>query len=153
MRALELKLGGTLKIIASEIEQPTAGCYVTLRYDGFTIKARGDEMSYTLPADKQVHMQVAYVDANGNPAAVDGAVAWDSSNDTIVTVEADSTDSTKVTVRAAGKVGNAQVTAIADADLGAGVRELTTTMDVSVVAGEAVAGTITPAGPPEPITP
>jgi|SRR5215831_212578 len=152
MRAVELKLGGTLKIIASEIEQPGAGCYVTLRYDGFTIKARGDEMSYTLPADKQVGVQVAYVDSSGNPAIVDGSVAWDSSNDTIVTVEVDAADSTKAIVRATGKVGNTQVSAIADADLGEGVRELVTTMDVAIVAGEAVAGTITPAGPAEPIS-
>ena len=38
-------------------------------YDGFTIKAKGDAMAYTLPVDKQVHVQVTYVDAGGNPAA------------------------------------------------------------------------------------
>jgi hypothetical protein len=43
------------------------------------------------------------------------------------------------------------MTAYADADLGERVRELATTMDVTVMAGEAVAGTITPVGEPEPI--
>ena len=68
-RALELRLGGTLKILMSEADAPRAGCFVTLTYDGFTIKAKGDAMAYTLPVDKQVHVQVTYVDAGGNPAA------------------------------------------------------------------------------------
>jgi hypothetical protein len=151
MRAVELKLGGTLKILMSEAVVPQAGCFVTVRYQGFTIKAKGDAMAYTLPADKQVHVQVSYVDAGGNPAAVDGDVTWDSSNETIVEIVVDAADSTKAIVRAAGKVGSAQVTAYADADLGDGVREIATTMDVTVMAGEAVAGTITPVGEPEPI--
>src|SRR5215831_19481245 len=34
-------------------------------------------MAYTLPADKKVLLQIAYVDSKGNPAQVDGAVVWD----------------------------------------------------------------------------
>jgi hypothetical protein len=39
-----------------------------------------------------------------------------------------------------------QITATADADLGAGVRNLVTVCDITIVAGEAVAGTIAPIG-------
>jgi hypothetical protein len=50
-------------------------------------------------------------------------------------------------------VGQAQVTATCDADLGDGVRELITLCDIEVVGGEAVAGTIQPVGEPDPLAP
>lgn len=108
-------------------------------------------MAYTLPADMQVEVKVSYVDASGNPAGVDGAVVWDTSDATIAKVVVNSADSTLCEVIAPGPVGNAQVTATADADLGAGTTPLITTLDVTVVAGQAVAGTISPVGPAEPI--
>lgn len=108
-------------------------------------------MSYTLAVGTQVHVQVSYVDAAGNPATIDGDVSWSSSDETIATVMADAGDSTKAIVRAVGKLGQAQITATADADLGEGVRALITPMDVEIVAGEAVAGTIAPVGGAEPI--
>jgi hypothetical protein len=111
-------------------------------------------MAYTLPADKTVQLQIAYVDANGNPATIDGAVAWESSNPEVADVE-----SLPVQQGAAGSVvqlvpgstiGNCQISAKADADLGTGVRELVTLLDVTVVGGEAVTGTISPVGEPTP---
>ena len=51
---------------------------------------------------------------------------------------------------ASGETGTAQITATADADLGEGVRELITLLDVNVVAGEAVAGTISVVGSAQP---
>jgi hypothetical protein len=108
---------------------------------------------YTLPVDHLVKMQVAYTDAAGNPAKVDGAVAWATSDTAIATVQADQGDSTICTVTPAGKAGQVQVTATADADLGQGVRQLITTADIDVVAGEAVAGSMQPLGEPEPIAP
>jgi hypothetical protein len=108
-------------------------------------------MSYTLPSGQQCHVKVGYVDAAGNPAVVDGDVAWASSDDTIAAVFTSSNDSTEAIIRTIGPVGQVQITATADADLGAGVRELITPMDLTVVAGEAVSGTITPVGPAEPI--
>jgi hypothetical protein len=107
-------------------------------------------MAYTLMVDYSVKVTVAYVDSYGNPARVDGDVAWASSDDTIAVVFTDSTNSLNAIVQAQTKTGQAQVTATADADLGEGVRSLVTLMDVTVVAGEAVAGTITPQGDPIP---
>jgi hypothetical protein len=105
---------------------------------------------YTLPVDMEVKMQVAYVDSENNPAEIDGEVSWESSDDTIATVIVDGSDSTIVTVSPVGPTGQVQITASADADLGQGVRELITTSDITLVAGEAVAGTITPVGAPTP---
>lgn len=53
MTTVEFQLGGTLKFI---VEQPVtrAGCFVTLRYDGLTVTARGDNMAYKLPNDKTI---------------------------------------------------------------------------------------------------
>lgn len=109
-------------------------------------------MPYTLPADCEVAVQVAYTDANGNPATVNGYVAWESSNEDVVHVQVDGKDSTMATVTARGKIGAAQVSAVAP-DLGEGTRSLVTTMDVNVVAGEAVAGTISPVSAAKPIAP
>ena len=146
-QSVQFQLGGTLKFLVEE-----EGCVlVTLRYGDFQITARGEDMAYNLPSRMQAHVKVSYVDASGNPAVVDGAVTWGSSDSTVVSVTVDSTDSTKATVGAVGPVGQVQVTASADADLGQGVRTLVTPMDVTVVAGEAVSGTIAPVGPYEPI--
>jgi hypothetical protein len=108
-------------------------------------------MAYTLPNDHLVQVQVAYVDSHGNPANIDGAVTWDTSDANIATVDVDANDSTRATVTPNGQVGQVQVSCSADADLGEGTRELVTTMDIEIVAGEAVAGTISPVGAPQPM--
>jgi hypothetical protein len=99
----------------------------------------------------QCKVKVSYVDAAGNPALIDGEVAWASSDDTVLAVFTSANDSTEAILRTIGPVGQVQVTATADADLGAGVREIITPLDVTVVAGEAMSGTIEPSGPAEPI--
>ena len=104
----------------------------------------------TLPIMMKLALQVAYVDAGGNPAKVDGDVAWASSDPTVVAITVDPDDSTMCTITSTDNIGQAQITATADADLGTGVRSLVTLADVSVIAGEAVAGTISPVGEPSP---
>jgi hypothetical protein len=150
MNTLQFQLGGTLKFL---IDEPASrpGARITIRYDGLTLTAWGDGMAYKLPNDKMIAVQVAYVDSKGNPALVDGDVSWDTSDANIATVESNAGDSTQAVVTPLGSVGQVQITATADADLGSGVRELITTMDVEIVAGEAIAGTITPVGEPQPI--
>jgi hypothetical protein len=149
---IEISFSSPLRIITAE-EPQQGGSRLTIAYDSFRITTEGDRVMYTLPVDKLVVMQVAYVDAQGNPAVVDGMVSWASSDDDVITVKVDPEDSTICTVTPAGKAGQAQVTATADADLGAGVRSLVTLCDIEVVAGEAVAGTIQPLGDPQPIAP
>jgi hypothetical protein len=151
VNTLQFQLGGTLKFL---VDEPASrpGARITIRYDGLTLTAWGDGMAYKLPNDKMIAVQVAYVDSKGNPALVDGDVSWDTSDANIATVESNAGDSTQAVVTPLGSVGQVQITATADADLGSGVRELITTMDVEIVAGEAIAGTITPVGEPQPIS-
>jgi hypothetical protein len=146
MPSVEFNLAGKLRFLVEE----EITSLVTLRFDNFTVAARGDTMAYTLPVDHVVKVHVAYVDSHGNPAGVDSEVSWASSDETIARVVVDETDSANASVEAQAKLGQAQITATADADIGEGVRELVTLMDVSVIAGEAVAGTISPVGEPIP---
>ena len=146
---IEISFISPLKIV--QVEEPSPILAVlTITYQRFTITAKGDHFMFTLPVDDAVQMQVTYVDAEGNPAKVDGPITWASSDETLAEVEVDSVDSSIVTVTPVGPTGQVQITATADADLGAGVRELITVCDISLVAGEAVAGTIQPVGAPFP---
>jgi hypothetical protein len=143
--AVDLRIGGSITLIPAA---PVIVARVTTRIGGISITGAGD-MAYNMPVQTQVNVQVAYVDKGGNPAAIDGEVTWSSSNDAIVSVSSQGPDIANV--MAMSTLGSAQVTASADADLGAGTRTLLTLLDVTVVAGEAVAGTISPIGTPGPI--
>ena len=94
----------------------------------------------TLPDDKVATGTIAYVDAKGNPAQVEGAPVWTSSDDTVVSLSV-SADGFSATVTP-GALGTAQITVKADADMGAGVTEIITIGDIEVVAGAAVAGNL-----------
>lgn len=146
---VEITFGNALVIRHQPAPQPIR-CVVSSTIDGFTISGAGD-MTYTLPDDKMVDVKITYVDSHGHPASVDGAVAWTSSDDQIVTVVATDGDNTQARITPGANLGQAQITATVDADLGEGVRELITTLDVTVVGGEAVTGTIEPVGEPQPI--
>jgi uncharacterized protein YjdB len=144
---IKISYSGTVLIEATEPTPPLplqAGVWITTNCGGIKIKSKGPYMAYTLPNDKQVTVQVTYEDAKGNPATVDGEVTWASSDEDIATVEVDDTDSTKAVITPGDTLGNSQITATADADLGAGVREIICTMDLTTVAGEAVVGRISP---------
>jgi hypothetical protein len=87
---------------------------------------------------QQVELQVAPKSAAGNPAPIDGAPSWSSSDDTVLTVTPDAADPTKALAVTTGKLGNARVQAQADADLGAGVVPVTAVLDIEVHASAAV---------------
>ena len=101
---VEIAFVNTLKIMEVTEEAAQGHSTITIRFEQFTIKAKGDIM-YTLPVDKLVNMKVSYVDAGGNPATVDGAVLWTSSDDDIATVTVDPGDSTMCRVTPVGEVG------------------------------------------------
>ncbi|SIO49873.1 hypothetical protein SAMN05443247_06569 [Bradyrhizobium erythrophlei] len=152
LHRVEIVFANVLKIMEVAEEPPPRGhSQVRITFDGFVITAEGEHVMYTLPVDHTVKMQVGYVDAAGNPATVDGAVVWQSSDVSIVSVSVDPTDSTICRAIPVGSLGQAQITATADADLGQGVRGLITTCEIEIVGGEAVAGSIQPVGEPEPI--
>ena len=99
-------------------------------------------MSDTMPSGSTASLSIAWIDAAGNPATVDGPTAWESSDEAVVTLEA-SADSLTATVTSVGPVGPVQVQATADADMGSGIKTITAICDINVIAGEAVGGTIT----------
>jgi len=105
-------------------------------------------MAYTLVSGTSENLEVAWVDEAGNAAVVDGPVVWASSDGTICPVVVDPADSSKSVMGKGALAGTAQITATGDADIGAGVTTLTAILDVTVIAGQAFAGTITPVGSP-----
>lgn len=88
----------------------------------------------------QVDASIAYVDARGNPAVVDGVPAWATDRPDLVAL-APSADGMFCSLVPLA-VGSAQVTVTADADLGEGVRELVTLGTLEIIPAEAVAGVI-----------
>lgn len=144
----DVKLAGELVIRPPTPAPQPIRCVVTTRIDGISVTGEGG-MAYNLPVGRQVNVQVAYVDQAGNAAEIDGDVTWTSSDDTIALVH--SMGPTQAVVMAGSVLGQAQITAEADADVGDGVKSLMTPFDVTVVAGEAVAGVISPVGESEPI--
>jgi len=151
---VEIVFGNVLKIMeVAEEPLPVGRSFLIIKYEDFIITTEGDRVMYTLPVDHTVKMQVAYTDANGNPATIDGDVSWESSDISLAVVNVNADDSTICRVVPVGSVGQVQVTAKADADLGDGVRELLTVCDIEMVGGEAVAGSIQPVGAPDPVVP
>jgi hypothetical protein len=149
---IEIKIDASIKITTPK---PPGQVIVSSKYGGITFIFPGaSKIMYTLPADKVVQLQIAYVDANGNPAAIDGVIAWSSSNPEVADVTSlpvqQGAEGSVVQLTPGTSVGNCQITAQADADMGEGVRHINTLLDVTVVGGEAVAGTITPVGEPTP---
>lgn len=86
---------------------------------------------------QQSTVSITPLDAKGHTAPVDGAPVWTTSADGIVklTVAPDGLSAAIV----AQSVGTCQVNVTGDADLGAGVKAFTGTLDVQVIAAEAVA--------------
>jgi hypothetical protein len=79
---------------------------------------------------------LAPLTAAGNPAKIDGVPVWNNSDPSIIdlAVAADGMSAVATTV---GPLGTCQISVIADADLGTGVRPITTIGELTVVAAEA----------------
>jgi hypothetical protein len=156
-RNAEINISAKITVKVDPEPVPEGCAVLRASFDGFAVTSTGGHMAYTLPDDKRVKLKISYKDANGNAARIDGPVVWDSSDAAIAAVvptEPPAADNSEVWLtpgEAGGAIGQAQITARADADLGAGVAELITTLDVEVVGGQAVAGTIEPVGEFEPL--
>lgn len=98
---------------------------------------------------QQVTGTVSFVNKKGNPAPVqDGSVVFASSDPAVLETVVDPASPMTVIVKAKAP-GAAQVQCTADADLGDGVKTITLVADFTVVAGEAVGGTISFGTPEE----
>lgn len=100
-----------------------------------------------LTSTQQASLSISAVDARGKPAQVDD-VTWSSSDESVATVTVDPTDPRKATVKSVD-AGTAQINVSADADLGDGVSTLTGLLDLTVLAGQAVALVISTGTPSE----
>jgi hypothetical protein len=94
-------------------------------------------MSLTMTDTQKVSLTISPLDARGNPARVDGIPTWAASDPALLLVLPEPSGLGAVAI-AIGGLGNAQVTVTADVDLGAGVREITGILDITIVGGEAV---------------
>lgn len=103
---------------------------------------KGENMANTMQAGSFATLAVQWVDSKGNPAKVDGPTDWVSSNEDVATIEVATGNPLIANIHSVGPVGPVQFQATADADLGEGVKTITATCDVSVIAGEASGGTI-----------
>lgn len=108
-----------------------------------------------ITVDQQLPINVNPLTSKGRGAVIDGTVRFVSSDSTVATVV--STGAQTALVKPTGKVGVVKITAAFDADLGEGVRNITTTSDpIDIVEAEAVSGVIefgTPTGGEEPEEP
>jgi hypothetical protein len=112
-----------------------------------THEIRKDIKEMILQDIQKVTLSITPVDAAGNPAKVDGAPVWESTDTTVVSLEV-ATDGLSAVATAVGPLGTAQVSVTADADLGQGITPLIGTLDIEVVASAAVSLNVT-AGTPE----
>lgn len=103
----------------------------------------GENMSNTMQSGSIATLSIQWVDNKGNPAKVDGATDWVSSNEEIVRVEVAAGNPLICNVYSEGAIGAVQVQATADADLGEGIKTITAVCDITVIAGQASGGTIT----------
>jgi hypothetical protein len=104
-------------------------------------------MTIILTDEQKVSLSIKPLTAAGNPARVDGIPAWAVSDTNVLSLVV-APDGLSAVAVANGPIGLSQVSVVADADLGAGVKELVATLDVQVVPAEAVSLGVT-AGAPE----
>lgn len=123
-------------VVGKLVTSPRLVLSVKDRESGITYK--GILMAFVLSAVQEVDVVVSgAVDARGNPAAFQGVPEWQVSDENVLSVTP-SPDGMSAVVKAVGLVSSAQVSVSVDADLGEGVKPLVATLDVEVVAGEAV---------------
>jgi hypothetical protein len=100
-----------------------------------------------LPANQSATVEVAFINANGVVVETQGPVQWFSTVPGVATVTPDPDDDHLATITAGPSAGNTNISAVADADLGEGVRNVEAVLELIVIArGEAVGGEITPVG-------
>ncbi len=106
-------------------------------------------MAFQLKDGEKVTLAIDPRDVDGNPAAIDGAPAWTSSDTTLIVVTpnpADAKQADAATVPGA-PLGTVTISVSVDADLGAGVTTLAGTLDIEKVAGDATVVNVVPGTP------
>ena len=134
---LDIRFLNPLTLRCDQPAPPSGSVTISATLDGFT--AKGSDMAYTLPADKQVTLKVEFLDAKGNHATVDGDLGLVFLEPEVATATA-APGNPYIAQLMPVAPGSCQVVVEADADTGDGVKEVVCTMDVEVVGGEAGSG-------------
>lgn len=138
---LELSFSTPLRVILAQPQPENRfRAFFTTVVDGITF--RGENMSEVLGVGHYATVTVEWKDAAGNPAKVDGPTTWASTDSSVLTVQVSTGNPLIANCRAVA-IGTAQVQATADADMGEGIKTVTSTIDVTVIAGEAIGGDMT----------
>lgn len=90
-----------------------------------------------------VTVNVAFKDAKGKPAKVDGVPTWTASDGTVIDNVTAAADGLSATIHILDNIGASQLTVNADVDMGSGVNNVDFVDTVSVIAGDAVAADFT----------
>jgi hypothetical protein len=147
--AVNLNVSGglTLQLVQPPPPDPSLRAVFTANLGGITVRGSAP-MAYTLPDDKQIVVRVSYQDAQGHDVELpQGNVAWTTSDDMIANVGVLSTDDQQAEIIPGKNNGNAQITCTGTNADGTSV---VATLDVTVVPGDAVSGSIQPQGDPQP---
>ena len=153
MNQLEIFFGSPLRLVveqappASEVLYPVwtfqVGDFIFTGANMPAGQAVPQSTSATMQAGTRATVSVEWKDSGGRTVKVDGPTAWVSSSPEIVQVEVATGNPQIANLLAPGPVGESSIQATADADLGEGVRSVTATIKITVIAGEAVGGEIT----------
>jgi hypothetical protein len=108
------------------------------QWRGSWVLEPGGTIMLLLTNAQEVDLAVQPLDQFGNPAPLDGAPTFASSDPAILTVAPDATNPLAAVARTVGPTGVVQVTVSADARIGPEVVTLSGTLDIQVEPGEAV---------------
>jgi hypothetical protein len=132
LTAMDLKLNRILGILGSS-GTATRIVFTTYREDGSVNEGAYME---TMRADQNQNVTAKILDNKGNQAAVDGIPVWASSDETVIKVINIAADGMSVTIAGVAS-GNGRVTMQADADLGAGIENITGLLEYTITPGQA----------------
>lgn len=138
---LHIAFDTPLRIQLQTIQAAEPRGIFTVTFDN-KYKVTGDNMAETVQVGHIGTIDVEWVDATGKPAKVDGPTTWQSTNPAVLTVTV-SAGNPLIANWHTLAIGTAQIHASADADLGEGVKTVSSTTDFTVIQGEAVAGVTT----------
>ena len=133
IKVLETRIGGVAEKVVF---------FVTI--DGQ--KRKVDQMF--LKVTQMLPISVAFTDAAGNAAIVDGVPQWAVTSPDLGDIKA-SEDGLSAVFVPKGPVGKCVVQVKADADLSGGVKELVGELTIELIGGDAVSAIITPGEPTE----
>lgn len=95
----------------------------------------------TLTTDQKVNLKLNALTLTGKPANVDGVPLWSTSNANVISLVVSPNGLSAFAV--ASGAGSASVTVIADGDLTSGIKQLTTSVDLTVTQAGAASIVVT----------